>query len=191
VRKTLLLFAAMHLPWGWSQATEIQVDKSQKNLVRFISDAPIEDFDGTTNKIDGYAIWEGNEPLQKSEIYLEVDLASIDTGIGLRNRHMREHYLETDKYPRAEYSGKLTKAEKQSDTVYKVATEGKMTIHGVENPFAAEGTVTVDGMLFRVQVSFPIKLSDYKIKIPKIMFYKIDETMDLQLNFYLRQTKEQ
>jgi len=191
VRKALLLLSILLLFLGWSHAAEIQVDKTQKNLVKFISDAPIEDFDGTTDKIDGYAVWEGNDPLQKSEIYFEVDLASIDTGIGLRNRHMRERYLETDKYPRAEYTGKLTKAEKQSETVYKVRTEGKMSIHGVDNPFTADGTVTVDGQLFRVQVRFPIKLSDYRISIPKIMFYKIDETMDLQLDFYLRKIKEQ
>ncbi len=190
MRKTLLLFAALLFVMGLGYATESQVDKSQKNLVKFISDAPIEDFSGTTEKIDGYVSWEGNDPLQKSEIYFEVDLASIDTGIGLRNRHMREHYLETEKYPRAEYTGKLTSAEKQAETVYKVTTEGKMTIHGIENPFSAAGTVTVDGTALRVQVNFPIKLSDYKIEIPKIMFYKINETMEVQLDFFVKQTKE-
>lgn len=189
-RKALSLALAGLLSFGVSLAAEYQVDKSQKNLVKFISDAPIEDFSGTTDQIDGYAYWEGEDPLQKSDMYFEVDLASIDTGIGLRNRHMRDHYLETDKFPSAHFKGKLVSVEKQSENVYKAAVEGKMHIHGAENAFTASGTVTVGEKSFHIQASFPIALSDYRIKIPKIMFYKIDEVMELELDFYLKQTKE-
>ncbi len=70
-------------------AAEYQVDKSQKNLVKFISDAPMEDFEGVTDKIDGYLFFEGDNLLQGSEMYFEVDLNSLDTGIGLRLQKAR------------------------------------------------------------------------------------------------------
>ncbi|MBK9304990.1 MAG: YceI family protein [bacterium] len=36
---------------------------------------------------------------------MDVDLAALDTGIGLRNRHMRENHLETDRFPQAVFRG--------------------------------------------------------------------------------------
>ena len=36
-----------------------------------------------------------------SVVKFTVPLASLETGIGLRDRHMREKYLQVDKYPDA------------------------------------------------------------------------------------------
>ena len=80
-------------------ADELQVDKSKTNVVKFTAKAPsflslapvVGSFDGVTAKIDGYVFWTGSDMKSDSELYLEVDLNSLDTGIGLRNRHMREN----------------------------------------------------------------------------------------------------
>ena len=123
-------------------STEYQVDKSKQNLVKFISDAPIEDFEGVTDNIDGYIYFEGENLTEKSEIYFEVDLRTIDTGIGLRNRHMRENYLHTDKFPKAQFKGKIISAEKVSDYQNSVTAEGEMKIHGVAKPLKIKGFTT-------------------------------------------------
>ena len=85
------------------------MNRDHDNLVRFISQAPIEDFDGVTDRIDGYVLLDGlrfesSAGGPETEFYLEVELASLDTGIGLRNRHMRENYLEVEEYPYATFS---------------------------------------------------------------------------------------
>ncbi|MGE5409659.1 MAG: YceI family protein [Clostridiales bacterium] len=170
-------------------STEHNVDKSQKNLVKFTSDAKIENFDGTTDKIDGYIYWDGDDILSKSKIYFEVDLRTIDTGIGLRNRHMREDYLETDKYPMTNFKGKLIKAEKASSGGYNVTAEGDMFIHGVTRPLTINATMTPSGNGFRIKSNFEVKLSDYKIPIPQLMFLKISEIMKLQLDFFTKKVK--
>jgi polyisoprenoid-binding protein YceI len=170
-------------------ATEQNVDKSQKNLVKFTSDAKIENFDGTTDKIDGYMYWDGDDILSKSQIYFEVDLRTIDTGIGLRNRHMREDYLETDKYPMTNFKGKLIKADKTSSGSYNVTAEGNMFIHGVTKPLTINATMTPTGNGFRIKSNFEVKLSDYKIPIPQLMFLKISEIMKLQLDFFTKKVK--
>ena len=41
-------------------AKEYHVKKSDKNIVKFISNAPIEDFEGVTDNIDGYLFYEKN-----------------------------------------------------------------------------------------------------------------------------------
>lgn len=172
-------------------SAEYHVDKSKDNLVKFISDAPMEDFEGVTDKIDGYIYWEGENFLQNSEMYFEVDLNSLDTGIGLRNRHMRENYLETDKFPFTHFTGKLIKAEKLSEKVYQVTAQGKMFIHGVENEMTVEGEIIRQEEGFRIQTNFITPLSDYKIKIPRLMFYKIDENMKVELDFFIMKAAEE
>lgn len=179
----LILFGLMFLSAA-NYADEYHVKKSDKNEIKFISDAPIEDFEGVTSNIDGYLYFVDNL-VDSSQLYFEVDLRTIDTGIGLRNRHMRENYLETDKYPLAAYTGKITDAERVEGNLYKVKVEGEMDIHGVKRKQNVEGTVDMSNNEIKISTNFIVKLTDHKIDIPKLMFFKIDENMDLHLNFYL------
>jgi polyisoprenoid-binding protein YceI len=146
----------------------------------------MDDFEGITDKIDGYIYWENDDFLRNSDLYFEVDLNSIDTGIGLRNRHMRENYLETDKYPFAHFKGKLVKAEKTSEGPVDVTADGTMFIHGVEKQISINGKMISDGNDFRLQADFITPLTDYNIEIPKLMFFKIDENMKLKVDFYIK-----
>lgn len=173
-----------------TNATELQVDKSKKNLVKFISDAPLEDFEGITSNIDGYVFWNGTDTLSTSEFYFEVDLNTIDTGIGLRNRHMRDNYLETDKHQFAKFKGRLSKIKRTSDNKFEVLTKGKMEIHGVERELETTANISMKNGTYRLQCEFEIKLTDFKIKVPKLMFMKIDETIKLSLDFHLKEITE-
>lgn len=170
-----------------TNAKELQVDKSKDNLVKFISDAPLEDFEGVTKYIDGYVFWKENDTLATNEFYFEVDLTTIDTGIGLRNRHMRDNYLETDKHQYASYKGKLSEIRNINKNLFEIVTQGKMAIHGVERELETTGKVTIENGVYRLQCDFEIKLPDYKIKVPKLMFLKINENMKFTLDFYLKE----
>ncbi|MGE5365414.1 MAG: YceI family protein [Bacteroidota bacterium] len=170
-------------------AIEYNVEKSPRNLVKFISDAPMEDFEGTTSSIDGYIKWDGEDLTSKSDLYFEVDLRTLDTGIGLRNRHMRDNYLHTDRYPYASFRGRVIKADRKDNNSYNTTTEGKMTIHGVTKPVKIEGIMTYEKNGFRIKSSFSIKLTDYSIEVPKLMFMKISDKIDLVADFLI--TKKQ
>lgn len=178
----VVLFASLSLVFS----QEYHVSKAEKNEVKFISDAPLEDFEGVTDRIDGYLYFENDDFTVNSQLYFEVDLKSIDTGIGLRNRHMRENYLHTDKYPVTHYKGKIVKAEKTADNQFDVTTEGVIFIHGIERPLSVNGKLTTMGDRIQIQCRFEVKLSDFDIPIPQLMFMKINEVMDLRLNFYLQ-----
>ena len=81
-------------PMG-SASQEYHVDLDADNEVRFVSQAPIEEVVGVTDRIDGYVLLDGprleeGSATEGTQLYLEVDLGSLDTGLGLRNRHMRD-----------------------------------------------------------------------------------------------------
>jgi polyisoprenoid-binding protein YceI len=165
------------------------VDKSKKNVVKFISDAPVEDFEGVTNSIDGY-IFNKEDKLDGSKLYFEVDLNTLDTDIGLRNRHMRENYLETDKYPLASYTGNIVKMAKLEDDHYKATAKGKFKVHGVERDMTIEADIYVYDDVLHVKSQFEVALTDHKIDVPSIMFVKIDENMDVRVDFFLKEVSK-
>jgi polyisoprenoid-binding protein YceI len=171
-------------------AGEYHVDKEKSNVVKFISDAPLEDFEGVTNKIDGYIYWSGTDPVSESELYFEVDLNSLDTGIGLRNRHMRENYLETDTYPLTHFTGKLIEAEKSDRGEYIVRAEGQFFVHGITRKVTINATMAPVENGFNITSNFIIALTDYNIEVPQLMFFKIDENMTVDLNFYVESAEE-
>ncbi|APF20844.1 YceI family protein [Caldithrix abyssi] len=188
LKRVLFLIMALSLFSIW--ATEYNVNPEAQNLVKFISDAPIEDFEGVTSHIDGYIIWEGPENLQNAKFYFEVDLNTLDTGIGLRNRHMRENYLESDRFPKAFFEGTIVKVKKLTENHYQVETEGRFYCHGIKQKRKIMGEVFVNGEQLRIKSAFEVKLSDHQIEIPSIMFFKIDENMQVQVDFTVQAVKE-
>lgn len=172
-----------------SVGQEYNVDLERENQVRFLSDAPIEDFEGVTERIDGYLFLtrdeDGNANPTVSEFYFEVDLASLDTGIGLRNRHMRDNYLETDEYPYAEFSGRVVQLREETAGRFRVLTRGAFSVHGIERERDIECLAESLEEGVRVICDFEVRLSDHDIDIPRLMFLKINEVMRVHLDFFL------
>ena len=167
-------------------AIEYQVDRNKNNTVKFISDAPIEEFEGVTSSIDGYIKINSLKDLSENFIYFEVDLNTLDTGIGLRNRHMRDNYLETDKHQFTYFEGQFESIKNVSKNNFRVVVTGKMFIHGVTNNITIEGKFLKTNDGFRITSMFTVKLTDYEIEVPEMMFMKINETMKLELDFNIQ-----
>ena len=181
------LALALALP-GLGAAQEFHVDRRADNLVRFISRASVEEFEGVTESIDGFvrldaATLTPGTPGGATEIWLEVDLASLDTGIGLRNRHMRDRYLETAKYPYATFRGTIVRSEADPAVAYRVTARGTLTIHGVARPRDLTCRVEPRSPGYRAQCAFEVLLSDHQIEIPKVMFLKLANEISLELDF--------
>lgn len=172
-------------------ALECHVDTSKQRHVRFVSDAPVEDFEGVTDRIDGYVLWKGDTLVPGpdytgSDFYFEVALASLDTGIRLRNSHMCENYLETDRYPYATFRGAISRVDLSTDSSFRVVANGTLAIHGVERALEIVCRVVPDPGGYRVSSAFQVALPDFNIEVPSLMFLKIDEVMELELDFCLK-----
>ncbi|MBR9978022.1 MAG: YceI family protein [Bacteroidetes bacterium] len=184
MRSFLLTLLLLLSTTAVAQKTEYHVNKKADNLVKFISDAPVEDFEGVTDNIDGYLTYSGDSWPDGSELYFEVDLRTLDTGIGLRNRHMREDYLHTEKYPYAKFRGRIGKATPSGKDIT-VQVNGEMHIHGKKKKMNVSGTLTPSGNAVRIQTKFEVNLEDHDIEVPKFMFLKISEIMQMVLDFHL------
>lgn len=169
-------------------AQEFQVDRAAENRVRFISQTTVDEFDGVTDRIDGYVLLDG-VPLtadtggDHTELYFEVDLASLDTGIGLRNRHMRDNYLEVDKYPYASFKGAITDTRPTQDGGASVTAHGTFSVHGVDRERDLTCQVDPAGPGYRARCGFAVLLSDHSIEIPRVMFLKLANEIRLEVDF--------
>ena len=99
--------------------------------------------------------------------------------------HFNEDYMESDKYPKASFKGKindLSKVNFTKDGVYTVEVSGDLTMHAVTNKITTSGTITVKSGVITAASDFKIKLADYKISIPKIVKDNISEVIDIKIS---------
>ena len=103
----------------------------------------------------------------------------------LMQTHFNENYMESDKYPKSTFKGKISNSSEVKFEVngkYNAIIEGELTIHNVTKTIKVNGTIEVkDGKIF-AKATFPVKLVDYKIEIPKIVFQKIAETVQVTVD---------
>jgi len=169
-------------------AQEYDVAKDADRHVRFVSTTQVNTFDGVTDRIDGYVFLTDSPlragmPTDGSKLYFEVDLASLDTGIDLRNRHMRDDYLEVGQYPYAKFSGVLARVEDADDGGLRVTASGTLRIHGVDRGVRLPCEVRPDGDGYGARCAFDVLLSDFDISIPKLMFLKLANRIRLEVAF--------
>ena len=113
-----------------------------------------------------------------------LDLNTLKTGIGLRDRHMRENYLETEDFPFAEFTGKLEALPQlvRNEKVPVKAT-GRFKIHGVEKEIQVEGTLMqISDQEIVLNAAFKVLLSDYDIPLPSLVFYELAEEQQVVLS---------
>jgi polyisoprenoid-binding protein YceI len=207
-----LLLAAVLL--AQAEPVTFRAHEDARDVVEFVSKAPLEKITGRAQKVRAEVTIEDIADLQKGKVsaMFEVDLATVDTGIGLRNQHMRDMYLETDKFPLAVFT--LQKIERvqaiittpQGQEVFRDAkgltpntptrltVVGTFDLHGVKRELRltdltithvaeSEATKMVRaGSLLRVQASFPIKLSDYAIKRPQMVLLRVSDDVTLSVD---------
>ena len=113
---------------------------------------------GTFRGLKGDIVFDEHD-LSNSRFNVSIDVSTINTGIGLKNKHAKsEKYFNAEKYPQIRFTSKSIK---QADKGY--IASGTMEIHGVKKevslPFKFSKTGT--GALFTA--SFEINRLDYQV----------------------------
>ena len=83
------------------------------------------------------------------------------------------------------FHGEVVELAEAPAGTYRAKTRGTFTVHGVEREREIECEGIRDQGGLRVRCAFQVILSDHDIPIPKLMFMKIDEVMELELDFFL------
>lgn len=151
--------------------------KSISSSVHFFSEAPMEDIEATN--ADGQSAFD----IGTGEIVFSIPIKSFIFEKSLMQEHFNENYLESDKFPKATFTGKVESFDPAFSTQQPAVAKGSMKIHGIEQEISVEGKLKFTESTIELNTKFPIRLEDYKIKIPKVVFYNIAEVVEVTIKF--------
>jgi polyisoprenoid-binding protein YceI len=118
------------------------------------------------------------------KVKVQVALGDLSTGIDLRDRHMRDNYLEVAKYPNATVEverNKLKFPSKQASGGGEVP--GAMTIHGVTKPVKVSYAARLRGDKIAVDGQTKIDMRDFGIEVPSYLGVGVDPHVTINVTF--------
>lgn len=117
---------------------------------------------GAFESMKGSVVFDEKDPAS-AKFDVLVDVSSINTGNGLKNRHARsDKWFDAEKYPYIHFV---------SSEVEKTATgydaKGTLDMHGIKKPFTIPFTFTRNGDKGVFQGSFKVNRGDFGITTPR------------------------
>jgi polyisoprenoid-binding protein YceI len=147
-------------------------------------------FDARTSALTGTLTATAGNPLAL-EGNLAVDLRTVDTGIDLRNEHLREKYLEVEKgagYDQAVLSDVALQGLKTDAPAGKGSFTASLMLHGVRKTVTGPVEIRQAGTGWRVRASFPVNLPDYNIDKPRYLGVGVRDTVQVSVTFTATQS---
>lgn len=114
-----------------------------------------------------------------------VLIKSINFHKALMQEHFNENYLESSKFPKANFKGKIENIADinfEKDGNYKAKVSGTLTIHGISKQVSSTATFKVSNGKIEANSKFSVILSDYSISIPSLVADKVAKTANLEIN---------
>lgn len=168
-----------------SLTLQAQSFMTEKGKATFHSEVPLHTFSGTSEYLIGMI----NMETKVVDFYL--DLTTLDSGIQKRDRDMRET-LETDKYPFAEFYGKIiSDLDLNSASIQEVVVKGSFKIHGIEKEKEFTGTLKTTSKGLLLEANWILRLEDYNIEPPSLLFVKVDQEQKIEIEALLKPTTEE
>lgn len=103
----------------------------------------------------------------------------------LMEEHFNENYVESHKFPKAEFKGDLKENDKinySKDGNYIVKVKGKLTMHGESNDVETEAKIVILNGKINATAEFNVKLADYKIAIPGLVADKVSKIAKISVS---------
>jgi hypothetical protein len=151
--------------------------RSDKGQISFFSDGVIEDI-AAENVAVGSLF-----NTATGELVFIVPIKDFKFQKSLMREHFNEKYMETDRFPKSTFQGKIIGFSPTATGEQKVKAVGKLTLHGVTKEIDVPGTVDITNDRAFMKSRFKVKLKDYSIKIPTIVWQNIAEEVEIKIDF--------
>ena len=171
----MLLFTITHISAQGKYFT-----KSGK--IEFFSATPAEDIKALNKNVTTIL------DVNTGNMQFSVLMKAFQFKKGLMQEHFNKDYVESDKFPQAEFKGQIVNNSevnytKNGSNAAKV--KGMLTIHGVTKEIETTGTLTVKDGKIGLNAVFNVLVADFKISVPAVVreniAKKIKVTIDCNL----------
>jgi polyisoprenoid-binding protein YceI len=193
MKKNLLLaFGALALVASFSarganEAWKV-IERDNLNIAIAESETDVENFTARTSKIKGTFNFDKDTKTGTGTIV--VDGASLDTGVPLRNEHMRSaDWFNFDKNPEIKFEATRVQFMRNND--YRIT--GNLTLNGITKAMITVATIKITpandatrsariaGDSLALTTKFKVKLSDFKVAHPNIVAGRVANELEISL----------
>jgi hypothetical protein len=160
-------------------AANAQKYMTKNGFIGFYSITPMEEIKADNNQVAGII------DTGTGDIVFQVLIKSFHFERALMEEHFNENYLESEKYPKSTFKGKITNITSvnfSKNGTYDVTVEGDLTIHNVTNKVNIKGTIEVITGGINANAKFNIIPEDYKIDIPGVVREKINKNLEVTVS---------
>jgi len=116
-------------------------------------------------------------------VNLILDATSYDSDLGLRDKSVREDYLEVQQFPTIRFSAlEIVKVERFTSVEkgWKIWLRGTLLLHGVRKDITIPVEISDDGKKIVAQGHLQIRLEAFKIDLPSLLFLKAGNEVDVE-----------
>ena len=170
MKKTIVFALLLSSTWVMGQKY-----KSSEGEIKFYSEELLEDITAINKKVN--SVFDS----ESGQIVFSIPMTGFNFEKSLMQEHFNEKYIESDKFPKSTFKGKITgyEVDRRNPNTW---AEGELEIHGVKQNIKVPGSLDfIDGKVV-IHSVFIVKLIDYNIKIPQLMFQKIAEEIEVTVH---------
>ncbi len=178
--KRFLLLTFLCITFSQVNAQDIWFTRTGN--ISFHAGTSVEDIDGTNNDVASLI------NVKTGDIAFTVLVKSFHFTRSLMEEHFNENYLESTKFPKSTFSGKITdpgKVNFSKDGTYPVTVDGDLSMHGVTKKINIPATIKIAGGKISAASTFTVLMSDYNVAIPGVVADKISKeaTVEVKCNY--------
>ena len=153
---------------------------TNKGKISFFSEAPLEDISAVNENVS--AIIDS----QTGGFAFRVKIVEFTFPNSLMQEHFNESYLESDKYPLSTFTGVIDNfSDLDLSNEQNLVVNGSLSMHGISKVAQMKANAKMINGELHISSNFDVALKDYDIDIPKIMIYKIAETIAVTVEIKL------
>ena len=150
---------------------------TEKSSVVFFSEAAMEDI--TAQNIKAIGIFD----IGSGEIAFSIPVNEFVFAKSLMQEHFNEKYLETEKFPKSTFQGKVSGFQAGVQGLQLVHATGKLTIHGVTQEVDMQGSIEKDKDRLTMKSKFMVVLENYGVARPQLLWQNIAEQVEVTIDF--------
>ena len=169
----MLLLVASHP--GWAQGKYL----TKAGRVSFFSTSIIEDIEARNTAVAAVL------DLGTGQLAFAVPVKEFVFKRTLMQEHFNENYMESDKFPKATFTGHFTGADMAALGVagsHAVQVEGNLTLHGVTHRVTVPGTLELKNGQLLAFAFFSVAPADYNIEIPLLVRENIAKIVSIRMS---------
>ncbi len=151
---------------------------TRTGYIGIYSQTPLEEIKADNNQVASIL------DISTGELVFQVLIKSFHFERALMETHFNENYMESEKFPKSSFTGKITDpslVDFKRNGVYNVTVEGDLTIRDVTNKINTKGMLEIVSGGINANARFNIAPENYKINIPGVVRDKIAKNIDINV----------